>query len=255
MTWTLRIVAVADYFASDLHLRLDKPDRSQRFSTFVDTLDGRDTLTIVGDLCDFWFASRQLECDPLQCTGLRSLVSFRERGGLLTILPGNHDAWLGRFYVEILDAQFSANPWRKTSYNLSVHAIHGHQLGARKPWKAAMESRVFLQGFSRLPGPVARTLADRLERSNSKALAETHRRHLTTYRNYATTLITVESMDLVLIGHVHDRFDESIGRGRMIVLGDWISGASYVRIDESGASFVVDQPLASTLHGAAHDLA
>lgn len=246
---------MADYFASDVHLRLDRPDRGQRFSTFVDSIGEGDSLTIVGDLCDFWFASRQVQVSPLQCPGLRSLATFRGRGGELTILPGNHDAWMGSTYIEALGARFSAEPWRRSSHGMSVFAVHGHELGARKPWKAVMESRAFLRGFRRLPGPVARALAVRLEDSNANALAETHRRHLETYRGAASKLIESGSVDLVLVGHVHDRFDEPIGRGRLIVLGDWISGSSYLRIDERGATFVVDRPLSSTLKSTESDSA
>ena len=47
---------LAAYFASDVHLRLDRPERGRRFARFVGGLEpGVDTLTIVGDLCDFWY--------------------------------------------------------------------------------------------------------------------------------------------------------------------------------------------------------
>ena len=39
---------MAHYFASDVHLRFNYPERGRRFSRLVATLEGRDTLTIVG---------------------------------------------------------------------------------------------------------------------------------------------------------------------------------------------------------------
>jgi UDP-2,3-diacylglucosamine hydrolase len=238
---------VADYFVSDVHLRLDRPERARRFAAFVGGLESSDALTIVGDLCDFWFASRQRRGDPSRCPGLRSLAAFRGRGGRLAILPGNHDAWLGPFYEEALGAELIMGAWRRSSFGVRVEAVHGHRLGARRPWKAAMEGRAFLKGFEALPEPIARRLADRLERSNSRSLAGTHRRHLRIYRAFSATRIEADRADLVLLGHVHDVFDEAIGRGRMIVLGDWIGGTSHVRIDEKGVRFVADRPLATTL--------
>jgi UDP-2,3-diacylglucosamine hydrolase len=238
---------VADYFVSDVHLRLDRRGRSGRLAAFVEGLRAEDSLTIVGDLCDFWFASRQRRDDPMRCPGLRSLAGFRDRGGGLTILPGNHDAWLGPFYERALGAELVDEPLERSSFGVEVFAVHGHRLGARRPWKAAMEGRAFLMGFRAIPRPIARTLADRLVQSNRRSLAETHRRHLVTYRAHARSVIESGRAGLVLIGHVHDVFDEPIGEGRMIILGDWIGGTSYVRIDEDGVSFVADRPLASTL--------
>jgi hypothetical protein len=114
-----------------------------------------------------------------------------------------------------------------------------------------MESRPFLSAFETIPGPVARRLADRLERSNAQSLAATHHRHLITYRAHANRMIKGGMTDLVLLGHVHDVFDELVGRGRMIVLGDWIRGSSHVRIDEQGVRFVTDRPLATTMQSTA----
>ncbi|WP_220487825.1 hypothetical protein [Tautonia rosea] len=110
-----------------------------------------------------------------------------------------------------------------------------------------MESRSFLSSFEALPSPIARRLADRLERSNSQSLAKTHHRHLITYRAHASGMIENGIANLILLGHVHDVFDEPIGNGRMIVLGDWIGGSSHVRIDEHGVCFVTDRPSATTL--------
>ena len=82
------------YFASDIHLRPDRPDRGERFARWLATLQpGVDDVCLVGDLCDFWFASRQQQGWDLPCAGLRALAGFTAQGGVLTILPGNHDAY------------------------------------------------------------------------------------------------------------------------------------------------------------------
>ncbi|MEW4567245.1 UDP-2,3-diacylglucosamine diphosphatase [Tautonia sp. JC769] len=241
---------MADYFVSDVHLRLDHVERSERFAAFVRSLSPADSLTVVGDLCDFWFSSRQRHDAPLRCPGLHALAEFRRQGGMLLILPGNHDAWLAPFYEKSLGARCVDRPWEGTRHGVKISAVHGHRLGARKPWKAMMESRPFLSAFEAIPGPIARRLADRLERSNAQSLAATHHRHLMTYRAHARRTIEGGRAHLVLLGHVHDVFDEAIGPGRMIVLGDWMGGSSHVRVDAQGVHFVADRPLATTLNPA-----
>lgn len=229
----------ADYFASDIHLRFDEPERGERFAKFVETLSPADALTIAGDLCDFWLSSRQRDRDPNDCPGLSALKRFRERGRALTILLGNHDHWMGPHYERWLGASVVPEPLVIDSHGLRVHAVHGHLLGARKPWKALMEGRAFLETFRALPEPAARLLEDRLKNTNDRNLARTHARHLSVYREYAAA--HQHDADLILFGHVHERFDEPIGRSRLIVLGDWFTGQSYLKIDGDGARVVVQR--------------
>lgn len=224
------------YFASDIHLRLDRPDRALRFGRWVDGLAADDSLTIVGDLCDFWFAARQRRADPLSCDGLRALVEYRERGGAPKILLGNHDAWLGPFYERSLGLEVLPEPLRLTVEGLSLHLVHGHIMGARPSWKKVMESRAFLDGFARAPAPLANALAAQLERTNDVHRAEADRRHLVRYRAYADALSPAP--DLAVFGHIHATFDDRSRTPRIVVLGDWLDGGSFLKIDEAGAALV-----------------
>src|SRR5262249_39667858 len=71
------------YCASDVPLRLDRPERGRRLARWVSRLESDDQLYVVGDLCDFWYGSRQRGADPMTCAGLRALAEFRARGGSL----------------------------------------------------------------------------------------------------------------------------------------------------------------------------
>src|SRR5262249_51945280 len=198
-----------------------------------------DHLIIVGDLCDFWMAARRGE-DPLAgCSSLRALAEFRRQGGSLAIMPGNHDTWLCPSYARELGAEILPEPYDLTVHGLRVRLVHGHLLGARRLWKAGMESRAFFQLFGLLPGPVARRLDRLLTWKNERGLLADEERHLRVYRAYAASCRDVA--DLVVIGHVHRPVDEPHERQpRLIVLGGWQSRASYLRIDPSGASVHVD---------------
>jgi len=228
------------YFASDVHLRLDHPDRGARFGRWVDALRPDDTLTIVGDLCDFWFAARQRRADPMSCRGLRALADFSTRGGALTILLGNHDAWLGPFYERVLGAVLATEPLEVSAGGLRLHLVHGHRVGARPPWKGIMESRAFLTAFGMTPEPAARLLNVRLDFVNELHRAEATLRHLRRYRGYANALSPPP--DLVVFGHVHALVDDDTHAPRTVVLGSWLLGGSYLRVDDQGARLVVEAP-------------
>ncbi len=225
------------FFASDVHLRIDRPERGRRFARWVDELTPDDTLVIVGDLCDFWFASRQVGTDLRACPGLHALAAFRSRGGTVTILPGNHDAWLGPFYESVLGADFVAGALDVEAHGLRVHLVHGHLLRAGRRWKACMESRAFQDAFHHIPAPMAHGLDWLLEQNNERNRAEADRRHLALYREYASA--RAGTADIVVLGHVHTPVDDATARPRMIVLGGWHRRSSFLRIDDSGATFIV----------------
>jgi UDP-2,3-diacylglucosamine hydrolase len=226
---------VAHYFASDVHLRFDRPDRDVRFSNWLSRLTADDSLLIAGDLCDFWMASRNTPTALLENTSLRRLAEFRRQGGDLSIMPGNHDAWLCPFYERELGARIVSDPFELTVCGLRLHLVHGHLLGARREWKAWMESHAFYSGFRRLPGPLAGALDGVLTWNNDRKLNSDEERHLRFYRVYAAQLRG--HADLVVIGHVHRAVDEKTTDPRMIVLGGWQARSSYLKVDEQGASF------------------
>jgi UDP-2,3-diacylglucosamine hydrolase len=236
---------VAFHFASDVHLRLDRPDRGKRFARWVDSLEAGDTIIVVGDLCDFWFASRQFRGDPRRSEGLAALIRHREGGGRVRMILGNHDATLGRFYRDALGAEV-ADETSETleAHGLRVRVAHGHLVGARNPLKAVMEADAFRRGFAILPEFVAKGLERSLDRSNDVHRAASDARHIANFRAIADGLNG--TADLVIFGHAHVAFDERRGASRLIILGDWLEGESSLRLDERGAKLVTDRPVLSS---------
>jgi UDP-2,3-diacylglucosamine hydrolase len=236
---------VPDYILSDVHLRYDCPERGERLARVVGQMEAGDRLLIVGDLCDFWLASRQRHFDPLTCPGLQALAAFRDRGGSITVLAGNHDAWLGTFYQRVFGASWVEDSLEFESHGLRLQLAHGHRLGRRNLLKAAMESRAFLVAFGLIPGPLARLLQVRLDRSNEAHRAAADARHIAVYRRRADTL--AGQLDLAVFGHIHCPIDDPGGNPRLIVLGGWHQRASYLRIDDAGATFIVEPDPAETI--------
>jgi UDP-2,3-diacylglucosamine hydrolase len=241
---------VAHYFASDIHLRDDHPERDRRFRAWLGQLTPADDLILVGDLCDFWMGARSSEAQLAAYPSLADLTEFRRRGGSLSIMAGNHDEWLCPFYERGLGARIIDEPHDMTVHGLRVRLVHGHRLGARRRWKAAMESRAFFRAFGWVPGPIAGGLDRVLAWKNERGLLDDEERHLRVYRDYATSCRDVA--DLVVIGHVHRPVDESGASPRTIVLGGWQHRSSFLIIDERGARFhVLREGEHANSHGAA----
>jgi UDP-2,3-diacylglucosamine hydrolase len=228
---------VSDYFLSDVHLRSDRPERARRLVRFVERLKPDDRLVIVGDLCDFWMGSRLSDDQLMECPGLRALAAFRQAGGTLEILAGNHDHWLCPFYEQRLGASIVSEPYSLISNGLRLHLVHGHLLGARRKWKSFLESREFFRGFGLVPYPFARGLDTILDAKNQRGLADDESRHMAVYREYAGRLH--DQADLVIFGHVHRALDEP-GPPRLVVLGGWQKRSSYLKIDADRAVFTIE---------------
>jgi UDP-2,3-diacylglucosamine hydrolase len=229
---------VSSYFTSDVHLRLDRPERGRRFASWVESLGEDDSLTIVGDLCDFWFAARQYQTGLKSCQGLRALANFRARGGQLTIMPGNHDGWLGPFYENELGASFAPEPLEVEAYGLRLHLRHGHTLGGHPAWKRGMESRTFLTAFRNLPPKLATFFDHQLERRNEKNREVDALRQLAVYRRYVESCAGLA--DVVLLGHIHRSFEDAESSPRLIIPGGWLGQSSFVKVDSSGAALFVE---------------
>jgi UDP-2,3-diacylglucosamine hydrolase len=227
---------VADYFLSDVHIRLDRPDRDARLLRFLDRLEPGDRLFIVGDLCDFWFASQQRHHPDAVTPGLLALKRFAERGGPLVLLLGNHDAWLGEFYRRQLGVEITEEPLEVESYGLTLRLEHGHRNKGKRFWKAMLEGPTFFEVFSRLPHPVARLAQRLLEHVNDRTRDAADRQMIAAYETFVGTLRPAP--DLAVFGHVHRVHDARRGPTRVVVLGDWFEGICFLRIDERGAEHV-----------------
>jgi UDP-2,3-diacylglucosamine hydrolase len=227
---------VADYFLSDVHIRLDRPDRDTRLVRFLDRVEVSDRLFIVGDLCDFWFATRQRAQSHAVTPGMAALRAFTERGGSLVLMLGNHDAWLRDFYERRAGLALTGEPLEVESYGLRIRLEHGHRNKAKRLWKAMLEGRTFFHAFSAVPDPLARLAQRVLERVNARTRDVADRRMIAAYETQAAALRPAP--DIAVFGHVHRVHDARHGPTRVVVLGDWFENSCFLKVDERGAEHV-----------------
>lgn len=231
-----RDLLMAYYFLSDVHLRLDYPDRAERLAQFVRGLEVQDSVIILGDLCDFWMASRQVRDCMAKCEGLKALQTFAAAGGELTIVAGNHDASLGYLFKHQVGARFHAGSLTLNAAGIQLHMVHGHDVLQTWHWKRFLETRLFRFTFSLLPNVVADRFSQLLDSVNDEHRPRNHARMLAVYRRYLEG--RSGDADLYLFGHVHERVDERVGQARMVVLGDWKKSLSYLKIADGEVDFL-----------------
>lgn len=231
---------MAVLLASDMHLRPDQPDRGARFARRLDEAGPIAELILVGDVCDFWFASRRRRGDEESCAGLQAIRRLSREGVRVTILPGNHDTWLAPFYREYLGAIVDESEHvDRTIQGLRLRLAHGHRLGVNGRLKAMMESHAFQTAFGLIPGPIAQGLESALDARNETKQPHANARNHQAFRREAEAVAS--AYDLVVFGHLHTPIDEPVGDTRLIVLGGWFHASPLLRI-ESGRAFHDVQP-------------
>ncbi len=226
------------YITSDVHLRLDQPERSRRFAEWVASRTDADAILIAGDLCDFWFAARQRNRPLEDCSGLQALRTFGRAGGDVIVLLGNHDTWMGPYYRERLEATVVPEPYCIECDGVRLHLVHGHRLGGHSFFKTLLEGRAVLWGFGMLPDALALWCENRLIASNAKGFEAETRKQLAMYREYTQQI--GEPIDLALFGHVHQTLNQSDGVPPMIVIGSWLYSTPYLRLEAGRVSFHVE---------------
>lgn len=226
------------YFASDVHLRLDKPDRSERFARFVNALDGEDALFVVGDLYDFWFVSRQQRIWEGPCEAESALIKFRERGGQLRILSGNHDTWLGPFIEKTFGVAFEREPLELDLDGVPIRIVHGHLFSRGLGLKVFMESRLFLVLFSRVPNRIAALCDQILTRRNAGRFEQQNREQRDIFRRAIQQYTGPAKVHV--FGHLHERIQEEVDGAKLFVLGDWKESSGYLMVNAGELSFVTD---------------
>ena len=227
---------MADFFLSDIHLRLDKPIHDARLIRFLERVSPKDRLFIVGDLCDFWFSTQQRYLPRAITPGLAALKKFSEQGGRLVLLLGNHDEWLRAFYEKRLGFQITGEPLEVESYGLKLRLEHGHRNRAKPIWKSWLEGRTFFHAFSALPVSLARIAQNALLASNSKHRQSADSGMIAAFEAYTPSL--TPAPDIAVFGHVHRVHVSQVGSVRLVVLGDWFDGENYLRVDENGAEHI-----------------
>jgi UDP-2,3-diacylglucosamine pyrophosphatase LpxH len=142
---------------------------------------------------------------------------------------------MGPLYARWFGVEIDAQPLRVESHGLQLELAHGHLFKEKPKWKSWMEGRVFLESFARLPEPCARALERLLDATNERTRAAAELRMIAAYRARAQSM--PDPPDLLIYGHVHRVADEP-GPPRLVVLGDWIEGTRYLRIEQTGALHV-----------------
>jgi len=221
------------YFISDVHLGVPHgkrtPDEHQdALISFLRHIEADSSLYIVGDLFDFWFEYRS----SVPTSGARvvfELYGLVQRGIPVSILPGNHDIWLGRYLSNEVGLELLPSPTDLTLHGKRVHLTHGDEFNPSLSFtvsRAILKSPLCIRLF-RLLHPDIGVWLGRLTSGASDAKARVHPRDDRRVYESAADRLIQNGTDIVVCGHYHHGIELDIYDGKLIVLGNWLRSDTY----------------------------
>ena len=161
-----------------------RPSRAvgARVARWVHGLEAGDDLYLVGDVCDFWFASRRQKGDPMTDPALRALADFGPEVDSSQSCRATTTTGSAPSTKRPSARALVPEPLLVEAHGLRIHLVHGHRTGGRPPWKGIMESQAFLKSFEHLPAVIADRLDHVLESRNDESRERDERRIMPHYR-------------------------------------------------------------------------
>lgn len=232
------------YFVSDTHFKYHSSDDHERekrsaFLGFLEMCRGASRLYLGGDIFDFWFEYGSV-IPGFYHDILCGLSTLRASGTEIFITGGNHDHWFGpwlkeRIGVELLGRYTTIELQGRrivlTHGDLEMPGDYGYKI-----LKTIIRCRpvVFL---ARLVHPDILFSFARWFSRASKGI--THRRTV----RYADSVTAAaeerffsDGNDVFIMGHIHLPRMRRFGEKTFVILGDWESHRSYLRLEDGELS-------------------
>jgi len=238
-------------FASDLHLRPERPDLTGAFLHFLrETASGADALYLLGDIFEAWIG------DDAPMPGLEAvyaaLAELGAGGTRLFFQHGNRDFLVGQAFMERIGAELLPDRHRIAHPLGPALLLHGDQLCTDDIEYQTFRTQVRNPDWQRqfLSQPLEQRMAiARQLREASKARGMEKADAIMDVNPQAVRQAMQDTgVELLIHGHTHrpavHRNQISDGVGTRIVLGDWDKRGWYLRLDDAGFE-LIDFPVSA----------
>ena len=235
-------------FISDLHLDPERPEVTRLFGDFIDgEARGADALYILGDLFEAWVG----DDDPAEIGAFVAgkLRTLSEAGVPVFFQHGNRDFLVGHDFARRAGATLLPESAVVTLYGRPVLLMHGDTLCTDdvgyQAFRAQTRDPAWRAGF--LAQPLAARLAFAAQaraasQQRQQALKQDDRAQFETVTDVspATVHATLAryGIDTLIHGHTHrpaiHHLDIDGRPARRVVLGDWYTQGSVLRVDQDG---------------------
>lgn len=219
-------------FVSDLHLRVDRPDLTQRFAAFLaDTAAANvESLFILGDLFEYWIGDDDL-ADPFNEGVCNLLRSAADMGPRLYFMAGNRDFLLGDRFAAAARLFLLDDSARVVVAGTPTLLLHGDTVCTDdlpyQEFRRTVRSPEWQERFLARPLAERRAEVEALRRRSAEAMRAKSAEIMDANATAIRSVLEASHCTRLIHGHTHrpgrESLDLASGPGERWVLSDWDS--------------------------------
>ena len=228
------------YFISDSHMGMEINDseikrRNKLFKLFGKIKLSGGTLIIGGDFFDFWFEFGK-KTPEIYKDVFKELAALRDSGVDIHYVAGNHDYWnFGHFESTFLKS-FYKDDLLIDDFGLKILVTHGDGLlksdVGYRALKKVLRNRVFIFFFKLLGEKIGYKIGNKVSHTSQgynhfDNNVDEIMRDISEYAQQKWD----EGVDIVLVGHYHQKEIIEKDSKLLIFLGDWLKHYSITKFD------------------------
>ena len=228
------------YFISDSHMGMEINDseikrRNKLFKLFEKIKLSGGTLIIGGDFFDFWFEFGK-KTPEIYKDVFKELTALRDAGIDIHYVAGNHDYWnFGHFESTFLKS-FYKDDLLIDDFGLKILVTHGDGLlksdVGYRALKKVLRNRVFIFFFKLLGEKIGYKIGNKVSHTSQgynhfDNNVDEIMRDISEYAQQKWD----EGIDIVLVGHYHQKEIIEKDSKLLIFLGDWLKHYSITKFD------------------------
>ena len=238
-------IAGTTRFVSDLHLRAERPDLTERFAVFLaDTAAAKvEALFILGDLFEYWIGDDDL-AEPFNTQVCKLLRELADRGTRLFFIAGNRDFLIGETFAAAAGITLLPETAIVGAGGTATLIMHGDTVCTDdlpyQEFRRMVRSKEWQQDFLSRPLAERRIEVENLRRRSAEAMQGKTAAIMDANTAAIRAALTAQGCTRLIHGHTHRPGHEQIqlasGSAERWVLSDWDTGrGDALEIGPAGA--------------------
>jgi UDP-2,3-diacylglucosamine hydrolase len=221
-------------FVSDLHLRAERPDLSERFAVFLaDTAAAKvDTLFILGDLFEYWIGDDNLS-DSFNAGVCALLRATADMGTRICFIAGNRDFLIGETFAAAAGIELLPETAIVGAGGTPTLIMHGDTVCTDdlpyQEFRRMVRAKEWQQDFLARPLPERRIEVESLRRRSAEAMLGKTAAIMDANAAAIRAALSAHGCTRLIHGHTHRPGREDIkltdgSDAERWVLSDWDTG-------------------------------
>ena len=228
------------YFISDSHMGMvlnndESKRRDKLFSIFNKITESGGTLIIGGDFFDFWFEFGK-NTPEIYKNVFDALSKLKDKGVDIHYVAGNHDYWNFGYFESTFVKSFYKDDLLIDDFDSKILVTHGDGLlksdVGYRALKKVLRNRIFIFFFKLLGEKIGYKIGKKVSHTSQgynhfDNNVDEIKRDISEYAEKKWS----EGIDVVLVGHYHQKEIIVKGSKLLIFLGDWLKHYSITKFD------------------------